>query len=482
MIISLLIAISAIVFSSLHNDLIHLPDHSGRASFRTRDEILSLPIMDTRNLPIPFSYAAVLLDIDVYNKEEHALALCSELTRNKQASQLKLFQRLLPCGNDKKKQLEFDIQEETPHMWSTADTLATSSVHFLHLKQLQDLSIVRITAENHNSLRSASFDYTITVSVVGPKNPLYWFNWFNQEVETRFPFIDKQMWNVLALTKQQTVHMLSSFGFIKQYIPNMSKLTKTIRSAVNPQSCRSVDVLPDVSAMRKKCLYFSVNDAVDEVIFQFFPKDAFCRSFFSGGMIVGALVILNIAGFFLFKTNNVSTNIIHFYSFKRLFCSMFAHFDWMHLVFNLRILVISGTKLITLLDCDHLLFLWFYVMSGLGGGMVSLLWRRVRGSCDYSAGASGALYGINMSLVLLARAERDKYTLSRLLSPAPPSSSEALQLLVSVVGMDVLRMVLGGRNVDTAAHVGGALAGLVLASLYLLDASSASSSSAHMFG
>ena len=482
MTISLLVGVSALAFSFLHNDLVHLPDHTGGASLRKREEILLLPIMDGRSLPIPFSSAAVLIDIEIHNKEAHALALCSELTRSTQSSQLKPFQRLLPCGSDKKAQLVFDTKEEAPHVWSTAELLDTSSVHFLRTDQLRDLTLVRITAENHNSLHSAAFTYTITVSVVGPKNPLYWFHWLNQEAQTsKLPF-EKQMWDLLAVTKQQTLHLLTYSGHLKKHIPNFSKLKKTIRTVLNPQSCRSADLLPGMASWRKSCLRFTVNESVDALLTHVFPPADFCRSFFSGGLIVGVLAGLNVLGYFFMKTDNVATTMIQFYSFKRLFLSLFAHFDWMHLFFNLRMLVITGSRLITLLDCDHALFLWFYLLSGLGGGVVSLLWRRARGSCSYSAGASSALYGISMVLAVLVQVEGTEglgagSALNRLLygrrgagtwTGEGEGGSETLQLLVSVIGMDVARAVLwGGAGIDTAAHVGGALTGLLLVTWYL---------------
>lgn len=485
--LSLLAALLALASSFLHKDLIHLPDHTGRASFRTREEILSLPVMDGRDLPVPFSSAAVLLDIEIHNREEHALAMCSELTRSQQSSQLKQFQRLRPCGNDKKKQLTFATHEETPQVWSRADTLDTSSVHFLTSQQLKDqLTIVRLTAENHNSLHSASFTYSITASVVGPKNPLYWFHWLNQEAQSQMSTspVEKHMWNLLDITRQQTKSILTYCGYLKKYLPNrmpnLSKHMRTIKKVLHPSSCRSVEALPAVSTLKKSCLRFSLNLALDDFLAQVLPREDFCHSFCSGGAVVGVLVVCNLLGYFYLRTDHMATTIIQLYSFKRLFFSMFVHFDLLHLLFNLRMLVLTGSRLTALLNCDHVVFLWFYLVSGLGGGVFSLLWRRARGSCSYSAGASGALYGLHVALAMLAQAESKRkimggvFDLPEVLlgsvtgDTGSSGAADAMQLVLHIISMDVIRAVLtGGRHIDSAAHVGGALTGLVLATWYL---------------
>lgn len=457
--ISLLIGICAVIFSTLHNELLHLPEFSGRLSLRRRDEIAVLPIMDARGQAIPFSTAAVLIDIEVHNEGEHAIAVCSEVTRHNQASQLETFQRLIPCGGDRGKQLKFDNQDVTFHVWSTETSLVTSSVHFLSRQQLDALALVHITAENHNSLLSATFHYTVSVSVAGPKNPLFWFHWFNEEYFQTKHVPDQHMRNIMSFAKLHVAKLMVSFGFIKQRIPRMSKVVHTIRVALHSQSCRSFSALwSQWGGAWSRCMLYSLPAPAEELLAMVLPRRDLCDAFLSGGVVAGILVACNVICFFLLKPDNTATTIIKMYSVKRLFFSMFTHFDWIHLLLNMRILIISGSNLLSQLDCDQGLFLWFYVMSGLGGGVISLLWRWARGSCDYCAGASGALYGVSTALALLG--------LEQMLGGSGVDHS--VQLMASVVGPDLVRgLLLGGRGVDTAGHVGGALTGLVLVRWYL---------------
>lgn len=495
MTLSLLLCICAIIFSSLVTDLTHLPDQSSSGSGSgtgatlkpsQRHELATVPLMDSRKLPIRFPYAAVLLDITLINTESHALALCAELTRNGQSSLLHSlpFMRLQPCSDKTHMQLVFDnTVEETPHVWSTATTLHTTKVFFVTQKQLQDLTIVRLNVENHNSLYTASFSYSLTSTVMGPKNPLYWFYWYSSvgvgvgecgSGESKIPY-NKEVLALLSLAKQQTAVLLRHLTSIKNnLLPMWSQLFKVMSKVTKgTASCRSVDSMTEAASLRKKCLAFSVNPEIDSFLNNYFPKIEFCYSFFSGRMIVGLVFLLNIFGYYVFRTDEVATTIIKFYSLKRLVFSMFAHFDIIHLVFNMRTLLMSGSRLAELLDCNYSLFLWFYVMSGLGGGVVSLLWRRARGSCSYSAGASGALYGINLTLLLLTHAAEEEekkksFIFAKLIRGSSSSTSDTLQLVLSVVGMDIVRTVFGiGYNIDTVAHIGGALTGLFLTSIYL---------------
>jgi hypothetical protein len=76
-----LVVTSIVVFSSFSNDLLHLPDHAARAHLHTRKELLSLPVRDMQNVVSSFPYAAVLLDIEIHNKQEHAIdSHCLDLT------------------------------------------------------------------------------------------------------------------------------------------------------------------------------------------------------------------------------------------------------------------------------------------------------------------------------------------------------------------------------------------------------------------
>ena len=75
--------------------------------------------------------------------------------------------------------------------------------------------------------------------------------------------------------------------------------------------------------------------------------------------------------------------------YYRLFTSMFLHFGFEHLMNNMVTLVLLGWHLE--IEVGKIKFLLIYILSGLGGNILSA-WYEVR-TMDYtiSAGASGAM-------------------------------------------------------------------------------------------
>jgi membrane associated rhomboid family serine protease len=127
------------------------------------------------------------------------------------------------------------------------------------------------------------------------------------------------------------------------------------------------------------------------------------------------------------------------HEYYRLFTSLFLHYDFLHIAFNMITLLIVGPAVEVMLGKSR--FLTLYLVAGIGGNVLSYLIAPLNGG---SAGASGAIFGVMGAYVVLAVLRR---------KPMGP-----------VVALIVINLVLGfSGNIEWQAHVGGLLVGAVLA-------------------
>ena len=84
-------------------------------------------------------------------------------------------------------------------------------------------------------------------------------------------------------------------------------------------------------------------------------------------------------------------------AFETLVTSMFLHGDWMHLAGNILFLWIFGDNLED--EMGHLLFLLFYLLSGIGAGLIHVV--AAPASVIPTIGASGAIAGVMGGYLLL---------------------------------------------------------------------------------
>ncbi|MCH5338373.1 MAG: rhomboid family intramembrane serine protease [Acetatifactor sp.] len=172
-------------------------------------------------------------------------------------------------------------------------------------------------------------------------------------------------------------------------------------------------------------------------------------------IVSGALVITNVIIFILcmFTGNRLYAlgeldriNVLEYGEYGRIIWSMFLHADTNHLFSNMIILFFLGSMIEK--EIGHIRYAVLYFLSGIGGGMLSLLFKVMTSSMVASVGASGAVFGLDgvlLAMVLLWN--------ERLPNVTP----------VRVVLMIVLSLYSGfsGGNVDNAAHVGGLLVGFL---------------------
>jgi membrane associated rhomboid family serine protease len=130
----------------------------------------------------------------------------------------------------------------------------------------------------------------------------------------------------------------------------------------------------------------------------------------------------------------------------RLFSSMFLHYGIFHIAFNMWALFVIGSPLEAWLG--RLRFVALYVLSGLGGGVLSFTTGPL---ITQAAGASGAIYGLFGAFFVIQR-RRGVET-------------------GGIVGLIAINLVISFSfsNIDWRGHVGGLIVGslvaLVLASV-----------------
>ena len=146
-----------------------------------------------------------------------------------------------------------------------------------------------------------------------------------------------------------------------------------------------------------------------------------------------------------------------------LLTSMFMHGGWMHLIGNMLYLWIFGDNIET--HFGHVWFIGFYVLSGLAATFTQLMISM--NSNVPLLGASGAIAGVLGAYLLLFPKRRVRVLLGRRIIPMP-----ALVVIGFWFLLQVFRSFLsfsesaGGGGVAYLAHVGGFVAGLLLALIF----------------
>jgi len=134
----------------------------------------------------------------------------------------------------------------------------------------------------------------------------------------------------------------------------------------------------------------------------------------------------------------------------RLLSSVFVHIGVVHLLLNMWCLWSLGRLAERMFG--NWTFLALYLLSGLGGGLASLLWN----PSTVSAGASGAVFGVAGGLVAF-------WYFGKVALPRSIIKRDFASIL-TFVGYN-LAYGFGKEGVDNAAHLGGLLVGLALGAL-----------------
>lgn len=187
--------------------------------------------------------------------------------------------------------------------------------------------------------------------------------------------------------------------------------------------------------------------------------------------IVKHLLILNVLVFLAIHLlpENIGT-MMPFYSpatglFQpfQIITYMFTHFDVSHIFFNMLSLFFLGPTVEDALG--HKRFLGLYMISGLAGLAAHfLVWYLpyLMGQADAGPlfsvlGASGAVFGVTIAFATL-------FPDRELMLMFPPIPIKAWVMAIILVGIGLYQGISGtGGNIAHFAHLGGALAGFLLA-------------------
>ncbi|GGH09535.1 rhomboid family intramembrane serine protease [Pedobacter zeae] len=134
----------------------------------------------------------------------------------------------------------------------------------------------------------------------------------------------------------------------------------------------------------------------------------------------------------------------------RLISYQFIHGSKSHLFFNMYALVYLGLMIENKLGWKKYLFI--YLMSGICGGLVSLIFHQ-EGVMMGASGAIMGLYGAFIALLITKTFE--------------PKATKALLVSTLIVSLLVLINGAFGKRVDNAAHIGGFVSGFIFT--YLLN-------------
>ena len=140
--------------------------------------------------------------------------------------------------------------------------------------------------------------------------------------------------------------------------------------------------------------------------------------------------------------------ILEEHEWYRLVTSMFLHFGIQHLMNNMLILGVMGERLEVV--AGHLRFLFIYLISGIGGNVISLLIYDRKEQYVVSAGASGAIFGLMGAVVYIML--RNKGRMQDL----------SLQRMVIMIALSVY-LGFTDSGVNNYAHLGGLLCGFAAA-------------------
>jgi len=149
----------------------------------------------------------------------------------------------------------------------------------------------------------------------------------------------------------------------------------------------------------------------------------------------------------------IPARIWEYGEFYRLFMAMFIHFGWSHLFFNLVGMLIFGTRIERYYG--KLPFLLTYIVTGLIASVTSLLLTQ-----GFSAGASGAVYGLVGSAFVYTRRQPMDII------------NKHVMLIYIIFG---LGMGFVMPNIDYFGHIGGLISG-ILAGYIVLKAGNLSES------
>ena len=149
----------------------------------------------------------------------------------------------------------------------------------------------------------------------------------------------------------------------------------------------------------------------------------------------------------LFWVGSPNFHIYQFVSY------MFLHGSFSHLFFNMFALWMFGRTLEY--DLGSKRFLTYYMVCGIGAGLIQMLVCLLTGSNVPTVGASGAVFGILLSFGML-------HPNNVIMLMFPPIPLKAKWFVIIYGALELMYGVRGGDSIAHFAHLGGMLWGFLL--------------------
>lgn len=174
------------------------------------------------------------------------------------------------------------------------------------------------------------------------------------------------------------------------------------------------------------------------------------------------LILINVLVFLVSDLTGYSQDVMHMLDLGaaytpliteggevyRLFTSMFLHFGIAHLLNNMLVLFVLGSRLER--AAGKIRFLVIYLLGGVAGNVISLLLELDRGDYSVSAGASGAVFAVMGAMIYIVVRNRGWL-------------EDLSWRQIVVMALFSLYFGFASSGVDNAAHVGGLISGCILA-------------------
>ena len=174
------------------------------------------------------------------------------------------------------------------------------------------------------------------------------------------------------------------------------------------------------------------------------------------------LILINVLVFLVSDLTGYSQDVMHMLDLGaaytpliteggevyRLFTSMFLHFGIAHLLNNMLVLFVLGSRLER--AAGKLSFLVIYLLGGVAGNVISLLLELDSGDYSVSAGASGAVFAVMGAMIYIVVRNRGWL-------------EDLSWRQIEVMALFSLYFGFASSGVDNAAHVGGLISGGILA-------------------
>ncbi|MDH8702312.1 membrane associated rhomboid family serine protease [Dysgonomonadaceae bacterium PH5-43] len=143
------------------------------------------------------------------------------------------------------------------------------------------------------------------------------------------------------------------------------------------------------------------------------------------------------------------------FSAYQLITYMFTHVDFGHFFFNMFAVFMFGRIIESYWGTKR--YIIYYLVTGIGAGLIQLLVCFLTGSFAYTIGASGAVFGLLLAFGMLF----PNAPIYIMFIPIP------IKAKYMVIGYGILELLFGisdraGDNVAHFAHLGGMLFGILL--------------------